>query len=224
MLPLLLTVGLVVTQDPGPASPAPQPAAAGAATTPDPTQSPAALKRPADDLSRAAARLKDLSGPELEKAAEDLRKKLSASVANPVLPPRDFSLDEYFLLPEPDQALVVARSFFDALVTGDAGRVVEFAGLPFMLEDKRFDRADELRTEWARHLRSKRTDLVSLYGVEVFTPADLEKKYGPPPARLRGWPWRQSQQYLAVANVSGRSAVVLLRLVGSTWQIVAYHD
>jgi hypothetical protein len=52
----------------------------------------------------------------------------------------------------------------------------------------------------------------------------MEKKYGQPPARLRNWPWRQGQQFLVVGNVSGRAAIVLLRNVGMTWQVIGYHD
>lgn len=164
--------------------------------------------------------MKNAAGPEREKLVEEIRKK----AVMPVLPPREFDLDEYFLLSEADQAGVIARSFFEALISGDAGRVVDYTGLPFMLEDKKIERPDELRTTWAKHLRSKRTDLIALYGTEVLTATEMEKKYGQPPARLRNWPWRQGQQFLVVGNVSGRAAIVLLRNVGMTWQVIGYHD
>lgn len=245
MLAIALTLSLVLAQDPEPAGdpPAADPAPTGDATaTPDgtaPATSPtgtggstggadpaiAAMKRQTDELARAAGKLKELTGQERDKAIEEIRKKALGVTANPVLPPRDFNLEEYFALSEPEQAFVVARSFFEALVSGDAGRVVDYAGLPFMLEDKKIERPDELRSTWAKHLRSKRTDLIALYGIEVLTPAEMEKKYGQPPARLKSWPWRNGpQQYLAVGNVSGRAAIVLLKYVGSTWQVVAYHD
>lgn len=231
---LALLISLVVSQEPAPEPPpegappesAPEaaavPAAAGAVgSATDPAIS--ALKRQADELARSAAKLKDLKPEERLKAAEELRKKASLP-GMPVLPPSDYDLTGYFELTEQEQVLVLARSFFDALVGGDAGRVVDYTGLPFFLEDKRIDRPDELRSSWARHLRSKRTDLITLYGVELFTPADFEKKYGPPPARLKSWSWRQSGQYLAVANLSGRAAIVLLKPLGATWQVTAYHD
>jgi hypothetical protein len=238
MLALVLSVGvgLVLAQDPadelppaGDPAPAPasDPAGAPAPATGGAGVDPAvsAMKRQADELARAAAKLKELPPTEREKAADELRKKSAALLGNPVVPPKDFNLDEFYTLSDAEQALVVSRSFFDALVTGDAGRVVDFAGLPFMLEDRKIDRSDELRSTWARHLRSKRTDLITLYGIEVFTPAEMEKKYGPPPARLKSWTWRGGgPTYLAVANLSGRAAIVQLKPVGSTWQIVAYHD
>lgn len=232
---LALLISLVVSQepaapeastDPAPAETAPEAAASPTAggsggTGTDPAIS--ALKRQADELARAASKLKDLKPDERLKAAEELRKKASLP-GMPVLPPQDYDLGGYFELTEQEQVLVLARSFFEALVGGDAGRVVDYTGLPFFLEDKRIDRPDELRSSWARHLRSKRTDLITLYGVELFTPADFEKRYGAPPARLKGWSWRQSGQYLAVANLSGRAAIVLLKPLGATWQITAYHD
>lgn len=234
MLVLALTVGLVLTQDP--AEPAPQAdppavapvdgtqptAAPGGGSTADPAV--AAMKKQAEELARAATKLKELTGTERDKAVEDLRKKSEAIVGSPVLPPRDFNFEDYSSLSEPDQALVVARSFFEALVSGDAGKVVDYAGVPFMLEDRRIDRPSELRSTWARHLRSKRTDLITLYGVEVLTAAEMEKKYGQPPARLKGWPWRQGQQFVAVANLSGRAAIVVMKAAGATWQVIAYHD
>jgi hypothetical protein len=238
MLSLVLSVGvgLFLAQDPAgdpapasdpapaaPSDPSAAPAPAPGATGTDPAMS--AMKRQADELARAAAKLKDLPAGEREKAADELRKKAANLAGNPVVPPKDFNLDEFYLLSDAEQALVVSRSFFEALVTGDAGRVVDFAGLPFMLEDRKIDRPDELRSTWAKHLRSKRTDLITLYGIEVFTPAELEKKYGQPPARLKSWTWRSGgPTFFAVANLSGRAAIVQLKSVGSTWQVVAYHD
>lgn len=236
MLALALTVGLVLAQDPAePAPPADAPAAVAPVDGTQPAAAPgggssadpavAAMRKQADELVRAATKLKDLVGPERDKAIEDIRKKSEALVGSPVLPPRDFNFEDYYALSEPDQALVVARSFFDALVSGDAGKVVDYAGVPFMLEDRRIDRPSELRSTWARHLRSKRTDLLTLYGVEVLTAAEMEKKYGQPPARLKNWPWRQGpQQFIAVANLSGRAAIVVMKAAGATWQVIAYHD
>jgi len=97
-------------------------------------------------------------------------------------------------------------------------------GLPFMLEDRRIDRADELRSEWVKNLRAKRTDLLVLYDVELLTPPEMEKKYGAPPRRLSGWSWRSANTSLAVGNLSGHAMVLLLRPVGAAWQIVGFHD
>lgn len=240
MLVTALALAFVLAQDPAegaedPPSEAPAPAESapagqgapqgggGGAMAADPAI--AAMRKQADELAKAASKLKDLSGVERDKAVEELRKKAEAVQGSPVLPPRDFNLEEYYALTDAEQALVVSRSFFEALLTGDAGRVADYAGVPFFLEDKRLDRPADLRATWAKHLRSKRTDLLALYGIEVFTPAEMEKRYGQPPARLKAWPWRGGpQQFLAVANLSGRAAIIVLKQAGSTWQVIAYHD
>jgi len=234
MLVIALTARLVLAQeDPAPQPAEPAPAAAPGAA--EPSAAPAAggpsgsggtdpaitaMRRAQEELARTAAKVRELGGEERAKSLEDIRKR---SVM-PVLPPREFDIDAFWSLNEAEQASVIARGFFEAMLSGDAGRVVDYTGLPFMLEDKKIERPDELRSTWAKHLRSKRTDLIALYGLETLTASEMEKKYGQPPARLRNWPWRQSQQFIAVGNMSGRSAVVLLRSVGSTWQVIGYHD
>ena len=77
---------------------------------------------------------------------------------------------------------------------------------------------------WTRSLRSRRTDLLKLYSVEILTPAEMEKKYGKPPARLSAWPLKSGTTFVAVANLSGHAAIVLLRQAGAAWQVVGFHD
>ncbi len=93
-----------------------------------------------------------------------------------------------------------------------------------MLEDRRFDTEDELFAVWLKNLREKRTDLLTLYGLEVLTPADMEKKYGKPPARLAQFPYKAARSYVVVGNLSGHAAVVVFRQVGTRWKAAAYHD
>jgi hypothetical protein len=141
-----------------------------------------------------------------------------------VLPGIDVNLDKYLALSPAQQAQVVARGFFSDLIAGDPGRLVARAGYPFFLEGRRIDRAEELRTQWGVSLRSRRADLLKLYDVEVFLPAEMEKKYGKPPARLSSWNWKGPNTYVAVGNLSGRAAIVLLRQAGAAWQVVGFHD
>lgn len=161
---------------------------------------------------------------EQKKAYEEIRKMVGSTTSNPVLPPEDFDLGAYSNLTDEDQVKVTARRFFEDVVAGNAGAAVGHAGFPFLLENRRFDRPDELRTEIARHLRSKRTDLLKLYDVEVLTPQDMEKKYGKAPARLNSWPLKAPKTYLAVGNLSGRAVVLLFRQAGLAWQAVGWHD
>jgi hypothetical protein len=87
-----------------------------------------------------------------------------------------------------DQASKVARSFFVDLIQSDARRLVaDDCGLPFYVEDRKVSGNDELFQEWLKNLRDKRTDLLTLYSLEVLSPQEMERRYGKPPARLSSW-------------------------------------
>ena len=140
-----------------------------------------------------------------------------APPAPPAAPPAPHS-------PVPPALNEKVRAFFTALLAGEPGPLVQQADLPFLLEDKRITSSEQLKSEWLNHLRSKRTDLLSLKGFEVLTPAEMEQRFGKPPARLSSWPISSGKTYLVVANVSGRAAVALYHQVGEEWKIAAYHD
>jgi hypothetical protein len=126
---------------------------------------------------------------------------------------------------ETQLAMKTARAFFTDLIQGDARRLVgEDCGLPFYVEDRKFSGGEELLQEWLKNLRDKRTDLLTLYGIEVLTPQEMEKKYGKPPARLANVPWKLPHTLIAVANLSGHAAVVILTAEVQGWRVVGYHD
>jgi hypothetical protein len=95
---------------------------------------------------------------------------------------------------------------------------------PFQLEERKFETPESLVVTWVKQLRNKRTDLITLYDVEVLTYAELEKKYGKPPARLGAILPRGHEVYAAVANLSGHAAVVLYRQTEDGWKAFAYTD
>lgn len=228
-------LGLLLAQEPDapaePAAAAPEaaegaPAAAPAAEAPaSPAVAPVGAKpKGADEVTRLIQKLPTMSEAERVEALETLMKQYGSAETNPVLPGADTDLDAYLGLPPKDQAAVVARGFMTDLIEGDSSRLVARAGLPFFIEGRRIDRADDLKTEWSRTLRSRRTDLLTLYGLEVFAAADMEKKHGKAPQRLSNWSWRAPNTWVAVANVSGHATVLLLRQAGATWQVVGFHD
>ena len=235
-LALLLTAVLAqAPEPPQPESPAaPVEARPDAPAVPPPGAQPALQAEPAapqaprikgaDEVNRQIKRLKELSPGERLKLIEHLHKEFGLNEVNPVLPPSDLDLDHYADLPSIDQAKVTARHFFTALIAADSPGMLAHCGLPFMMEDRRIERGEELRGDWTKSLRAKRTDLLVLYDVEILTPAEMEKKYGPPPRRLSSWSWRGANTYLAVGNLSGRAMVLLLRPAGAAWQVVAFHD
>ncbi len=128
------------------------------------------------------------------------------------------------LPPEAQGALRVAKSFFEDLLAGDGRGAAALGTFPFVLEERRFASADDLAQELLKDLRDKRTDRLTLYGIEMLTPAELEKKYGKPPARLVNFPYKTPGAWIAVANVSGRAAIAVLRVAGDGWRVLAYHD
>jgi hypothetical protein len=216
---------LALSQEP---EAAPAPAAGVAVATGEAAAAPAApsLGRPkgAEEVSRLVARLSAMKPEERAATLEQLARQFGTMDTNPVLPTSDIDLEKYLGLDPAKQVEVVARGFFLDLVGGDAARLVARAGYPFYLEGKRIDRAEELKTQWGLSLRSRRADLLKLYGVEVLLPAEMEKKHGKPPQRLSGWSWRGPNTYVAVGNLSGHPAVLLLRQAGAAWQVVGFHD
>jgi hypothetical protein len=223
---------LTLSQDPEPGAtpPAdPAPAAPADGATGDAPAAPTAPSGPprpkgADEVIRIIQKLPTMSESERRAAVEALAKQFGQTDSNPVLPTADIDLERYLELPATQQAEVVARGFFQDLISGDTNRLVARSGYPFFMEARRVDRPEDLRGQWSRALRSRRTDLVKLYSVEVFTPADMEKKYGKPPQRLSSWPLRTGTTYLVVGNLSGHAAILLLRQAGAAWQVVGFHD
>src|SRR5258708_36309351 len=128
--------------------------------------------------------------------------------------------------PERDVPQVMARAkrFFADLIAGNPAALVDQSSFPFYLENKKITQSRELLQEWTRNLSRKRTDLLVLYGIEVLTPAEMEKKYGKPPRHLAAIPWRGPDTYLAVANLSGHAAVTIFRRVDGAWRRGALHD
>lgn len=130
--------------------------------------------------------------------------------------------------PAPDadreEAAAVARGFFQALLQADARAAAHRSVAPFFLEAQRIESEDLVAQELIKHLRAKRTDLLTLYGVELFTLAEMEQKHGKLPARLSSWPTRERGAWFAVANISGRAAVAMLKRSGDHWRVFAYHD
>jgi hypothetical protein len=210
-------------ETPPAAAPAPVAAEGGEVAAP---AAPSGPPRPkgADDVMHTLQKLPNMSPEERTAALLQMQKQFGQVDSNPVLPSGDIDLEKYLELSAPQQVEVVARGFFTDLIAGDTNRVVSRAGYPFFMEARRVDRPEELRTQWGKALRSRRTDLLKLYSVEVFLPADMEKKYGKAPARLSAWSWRSPNTYVAVGNLSGHAVIVLMRQAGAAWRFVGFHD
>jgi hypothetical protein len=102
----------------------------------------------------------------------------------------------------------------------DVKGVIELSSVPFHLEAQVFNSVEPLKQAWLRALEQKDTSILALNGIEVLTPAEMEKKYGPPPARLAGLPWNKPNTFIAVANVSGHAAIAVFQNTSRGWKAV----
>ncbi len=189
-------------------------------------QAPATVSRTseAEQLMNTVRRMNQLTPEQKELAIEHIKLQFGKGDFNRLIPGDHVELNGFLSLPPHEQAQVVAKSFFDAVVDGNASAVMAHTGFPFFLEGRRYDKPDELQTQWSRSLRSRRTDLLKVYGVEVMTPTEMERKYGKAPARLASWPLKNNNTFIAVGNLSGKASVVLLRQAGVNWQVIGWHD
>lgn len=200
-----------------PAAPA---AAAPAAAAPTAEQAPAGDAAPAEKPPRRRAK------PPEEAQAQA---PAAQTPAAPEAPLDERMRNAPIAFPQPgspvDRVRDEARYLLSYLLTGDVRGSVPMLAFPFQLEERRFDTPESLVVTWVKQLRNKRTDLVTLYDIEVLPYAEMEKKYGKPPARLGAIaPARGTEVYAAVANLSGHAAVILYRQDGSDWKAFAYTD
>lgn len=233
LIPLI--AALLSQAEPAPAAEAPAPAPAAAAPAPaNPAQGgvrPGTMNSKAvspQEVSRQLERIKKMSPEESAEAARKLADEFGgmAGVKRPVEEPDTnlLNTEGFAALPEVDQVRIMSRLFAAHIVSGDARNLVLLSSFPFQLEDRNLATPEELHTEWLKNLRNKRTDVLTLYGVEVLTPAEMEKKYGRPPPRLARLPLNQPRTFVAVNNLSGHAAIVVWRLINSEWHAVAYTD
>lgn len=231
------------------AAPVAKPAAADApaesapAVAAEPTPKTGETAQPATPKTAAAAQ------PESRKAQETAQPETQKAAAAPVAPPRapapvvappsapppshaghshgaPSGFGDLARGTETDAERVekMARVAFDRLLAGDARFVVRGSAYPFYLDARKIEDQETLFQELLQQLRSRRLDLLSVDAIRVFTPAQMEATYGPPPARLAHLPWKAPQTWIAVANLSNRAAVAIFQNTRTGWRLVAYTD
>jgi hypothetical protein len=210
---LVLLSAPALAQDAAPAAEAPAPAPV--APTPAPEKAPAAAeKAPAAPAQPAPAPRKPTAPPPAQAPAAAAPRPAASS--DPDLSPEGFARETI---------QSEARFLFQSLLTGDVRSAASELIYPFQLEEKRFNTPEELVQTWVKQLRNRRTDLITLYDIEVLPIAEMEKKYGKPPARLGLDPRALKDTWAAVGNLSGHAAIFLFR-GGSNmeWHAFAYTD
>nr|QKW93913.1 hypothetical protein [Vitiosangium cumulatum] len=247
---LLSTASPVLAQEAqeAPATPAAEPAAAPAAPTteqpPTPTaeqapsteQAPSAEQAPSGEAApaekpvrRRRAKQQDAAAPAPAVQAPAQAAQAPAPQAPPAPAPTPAApAAAPAAEPQPGsvqaQLREEARYLVSYLLTNDVRSTVPMLAFPFQLEERRFDTPESLVVTWVKQLRNKRTDLITLYDIEVLPYAEMEKKYGKPPARLGAVVPRGTEVYAAVANLSGHAAVILYKQEDLGWKAFAYTD
>ncbi|WP_426731043.1 hypothetical protein [Myxococcus faecalis] len=207
-----------------PPAPVPKPAEAAAAEKPAAApEKPAADAKPppprrAEPVAPAPAQKPTTAPPTVAAPVPAMPTNLQAGLDT--APPPPTSAEEL----KRQDIQTSARVLFQFLLTGDVRSTANELFYPFQLEDKRYATPEELVAAWVKQLRVKRTDLISLYDVEVLTLEAMEKKYGKAPARL-GLDLRNAKDiWVAVGNLSGRAAVLVYRPYGEEHRAFAYTD
>lgn len=234
-LALLVTLASpALAQTPEPAAepaqaPAPAPAAEPKAPPPAPAteaKPPPAEAKPAAPTPAAPAPAVKAPPPAAAPATAPAPKPAAvspapAAAAAPPVPEKKDDAETF----RRDQVKSEARFILENLITGDARRAAGELAYPFQLEDKKYNTPEELVAAWVKQLRTKRTDLMNLYDIEVLSMAEMEKKYGKPPARLGLSSSKDPDLYLAVGNLSGHAAILLFRApIGAPPKAFAYTD
>jgi len=218
---------------------APPPAPAAAPTATEPEASPREAESAAAPPAAGAAPARKTAAPAPRKQAAPPPRAAEAPTPPPAgsppagLPPGILDLkrepvpDTPALSPEEQIRRDIqadARFLFQNLLTGDVRTASNEVLYPFSLESERYATPEELVAAWVRQLRLKRTDLVTLYDIEVMPLDAMEKKYGKAPARL-GLDLRNPKEiWTAVGNLSGRAAVLVYRRYRDEFRAFAYTD
>jgi hypothetical protein len=67
-------------------------------------------------------------------------------------------------------------------------------------------------------------DLFTLYNIEILSPTEMEQRYGKPPPRLKSFPWKAPRTLIAVGNLSGHAAIVLMTKIENSWRVSGFTD
>lgn len=126
--------------------------------------------------------------------------------------------------PDTEALRGVAKAFFQALLALDSRGATHLTSSPFYLEGARLEGEEAISQALIRQLRSKRTDLLTLYSIDVYSLEEMEQKFGKLPGRLSGMPVQERGAMFAVGNISGRATVAMLKVVGGNWRVVGFHD
>jgi hypothetical protein len=119
-------------------------------------------------------------------------------------------------------AKLVARTFFRGLLSGNIEGVLPVCDRRVNLDGQWVTGAEALGTHLRTAAKRARDLGIRLRQVQVMSYREAVRRFGPPPARLRGavGPGRM----VALARFQTLGAVAVLRRVGPFWKVAALTD
>ncbi|MFN0061780.1 MAG: hypothetical protein ACKVPX_04595 [Myxococcaceae bacterium] len=123
-------------------------------------------------------------------------------------------------------AAMPAKQFLKALIARDLVMLASFSQTPFYIEGQRYNSPTTAATALKQAMEENPGASWELLDLEILSPSEMRKKYGPPPKRLAHLPWNAPDSVIAVANLSGRAAILILRPRGNsgTFTVAAFTD
>lgn len=119
-------------------------------------------------------------------------------------------------------ATLVARSFFQGLLTGQPSAIFPLCGKQVSFDGEIIKKPGALKKK-LRELNSRaRRRGLKLEKLLVIPYREAVRRYGPPPARLRGSVGRG--KVVALARFNHLGAVAILQRRGPFWKVIAITD
>jgi len=119
-------------------------------------------------------------------------------------------------------AKLVARSFFQTLLSGEISAVLPLCAKEVSFDGQRVRGADLISDRLRSMNKRARQHGLRLVRLQLLTWTEAVKRYGPPPARLglrnRG------RRVVALARFNTLGAAAILERVGPLWKITAITD
>lgn len=122
----------------------------------------------------------------------------------------------------PFLAKLVARGFFAALLGGDVEAALPLCAARVDFDGTTAAGADAVRARLMQVSARARTSQLRLRRLVVLSRAEMSRRFGAPPARVRRTARRG--QYFALASFGGRGAVAVLSRAGRFFRVMALTD
>jgi hypothetical protein len=122
----------------------------------------------------------------------------------------------------PTDPVGVATALGRGLLAGDVEALSRLTPPGFSFDGRVVWNAADIKAEWLHALEQRPLAGVPLYGVEVVTADEMQRRYGKPPARLSQLNLTGAQ--VAIVNLGGRAMLVFFKKKGDAWVPIGVSD